>query len=116
MYVLELLTLESAAALSANYKIIYKSNSEGFNAIQIITYFNNVLESDKPVILKLKALGTWLNNIFRLCIDHTACILTVLNHDTFYLLFLQYCMTQYNKYIFFWTFAIKIVLLYLNFI
>ena len=95
---------------------MHKSNSEGFNAIQIITHFDNVPEPEKPAILKPKALGTWLNNIFRLYIDHTACMLTVLSHDTFCPLFLQYYITQYGEHTFFWTFAIKIVSLHLDFI
>ena len=116
VYALELLTLESAAALSANCEIVHKSNSEGFNAIQIITHFDNVLESEKPAILKPKALGTWLNNIFGLCVDHTARMLTVLSHDTFCPLFLRYCMTRYGEHTFSWTFATKIVSSHLDFV
>ena len=116
VYALELLTLESAAALSANREIVHKSNSEGFNAIQIITHFDNVPEPEKPAILKPKALGTWLNNIFGLHVDHTARMLTVLSHDTFRPLFLRYCMTQYGEHTFSWTFATKIVSSHLDFV
>ena len=56
MYASELLTLQLTAALTANYEIMQKLNSEEFNAIQIITHFDNVSESEQPVILKPKSL------------------------------------------------------------
>ena len=116
VYASELLTLESAAALSANREIVHKSNSEGFNAIQIITHFDNVPETQKPMILKPKGLGNWLNNIFGLHIEHTARMLTVLANNTFRPLCLRYCMTRYGEHFFSWTFATKIVASRLDFV
>ena len=116
VYISELLNLESAAALSANCEIIYKLNLEGFNAIQIITYFDNIPDSEKAAILKPKDLGNWLNNIFRFYIKHTACMLTVLANNTFHPLFLQYYITQYGKHFFSQIFITKIVASCLNFI
>ena len=101
VYALELLTLQSTAALTVNCEIMQKLNSEEFNAIQIITHFNNVSESEQPAILKPKSLGNWLNNIFELCVEHTAHMLTVLSNDFFCPLFLHYCMTHYEEQYFF---------------
>lgn len=116
VYALELLTPESTAALIANREIMHKANSEGFNAIQIITHFDNVPASDQPAILKPKGLGNWLNNIFGLRVEHTARMLTVLSNDSFRPLFLRYCMTRYGEHFFSWTFATKIISSRLDFV
>ena len=61
-------------------------------------------------------MSEWLNNVFGVGIDHCACLLTILNHDEFCHLFLEYCLTHYGEQKFSWTLSSKIIAFKLDFV
>lgn len=100
---------EVQTALAANPEGLYQANSEGFNAQIIISRFECIPVGQRHEILTQTKLSDWLQNVFGVNIQHTARILSILQHNTFRSLFLQFCLTRYGERNFAWSLATKII-------
>ena len=96
--------------------MLQQANSEGYNAQVIIQCFKSLPTEEHKAVTKPKQMSEWLNNVFGVGIDHCACLLTILNHDKFYHLFLEYCLTCYGEQKFSWTLSSKIITSKLDFV
>ena len=96
--------------------MLQQANSEGYNAQVIIQCFESLPAEEREAVTKPKQMSEWLNNIFGVGIDHCACLLTILNHNKFCHLFLEYCLTHYGEQKFSWTLSSKIITSKLDFI
>ncbi|OJJ79773.1 uncharacterized protein ASPGLDRAFT_158453 [Aspergillus glaucus CBS 516.65] len=105
----DMMSEEVQTALAANPEGLYQANSEGFNAQIIISRFECIPVGQRHEILTQTKLSDWLQNVFGVNIQHTACILSILQHDTFRSLFLQFCLTRYGECNFAWSLATKII-------
>ena len=97
------------SALTANQETIHKANLEGYNASQIISWFEAVPERECEEILQLKQILDWLNNVFGMDIGHTARLLSILHHNQFHHAFLLYTLTQYREQSFSWSLSTKMI-------
>ena len=91
------LSSEAESALVANQDMLQQVNSEGYNAQVIIQHFKSLPAEECEAVTKPKQMSEWLNNVFGVGIDHCVHLLTILNHNEFHHLFLEYCLTYYRE-------------------
>ena len=110
------LTEDILAALMANCEVMHHSNSNGYNAVQIISQLESVPEDEQGAIVKGSNFSDWVQTLFGLNLTHTAHMGSVISHEGFQLYVFRYGMTQYGERRFTWTLGGKMVSLKLDFV
>lgn len=103
------LTEDTLLALMANREVMHHSNSDGYNAVQIIGRLESVPEEARGEIVRGSTFSDWVQTLFGLMLAHTARMGSVISHEGFQPYVFQYGMTRYGERRFTWTLGGKMV-------
>lgn len=110
------LTEDTFAALVANREVMHHSNSDGYNAVQIIGRLESVPEDERGEIVRGSTFSDWVQTLFGLNLTHTARMGSVISHEGFQPYVFRYGMTRYGERRFTWTLGGKMVSSKLDFV
>ncbi|GES61718.1 ubiquitin-conjugating enzyme E2 27 [Aspergillus terreus] len=102
------LTSDALAALISNREIVRQTNSEGYNALNIITYLDQLDDTARAERLKANNFKRWLNTVFGVNLTYATRMITILKDKSLSNLIRLYCGTRYGENSFNWSLMARI--------
>lgn len=95
-------------ALISNRDVVRKTNSEGYNALNIITYIEQLDDKERAERLKASNFRQWLYNVFGVDLTYTTRMITILKDKSLAKMIRLYCGTRYGENCFNWSLMARI--------
>lgn len=99
---------DTLAALISNRDVVRKTNSEGYNALNIITYLDQLDDNKRAERLKANNFKHWLYTVFGVNLTYATRMITILKDKSLSKLIRLYCGTRYGENSFNWSLMARI--------
>ncbi|KAL4864655.1 hypothetical protein BDV12DRAFT_200894 [Aspergillus spectabilis] len=99
---------DTLTTLISNRDVVRKTNSEGYNALNIITYLDQLDNHARAKRLKAGNFKQWLYNVFGVNLTYTTRMITILKDRSLSKLIRLYCGTRYGENSFNWSLMARI--------